>query len=248
MGANKMLGVSKENFIDFIQLYMREGDKCLDVGSGDGELVSILLRRGKDAIGIDVEFKGNGDVTKQLISEGKLLKIDVASRENQTEGLIWPIRDGEIDFLFTRAVVEHVPSLKKFAVEQDRVLSARGVAIHYFPSKFSLIEPHIGVPLGAVFQSLWYYRVCDSMGLINPKWQGRPDEAFKYMKKFTFYSQSSKAKKILGCKGLKVKDITKKFLASHPSRLIRIASRTVLFVILFRILRSRVLLLTRESG
>ena len=248
MGVNKMLSVSKENFIDFIQIYMREGDKCLDVGSGDGELVSILLRRGKDVIGIDVEFKGNRDVTKQLISNGKLLKIDVESRENQADGLVWPIPDGEIDFLFTRAVLEHVPSLKDFAVEQDRVLSTRGLAIHYFPSKFSLIEPHIGVPLGAVFQSLWYYRVCDSMGLINPKWQGRPDDAFKYMKNFTFYSQSSNAKNILGRKGLRFKDITKQFLASHPSCLIRIASRAVLFVVLFRVLRSRVILLTRESG
>lgn len=77
---------------------MSEGNKCLHEGSGDGELVSNLLSRGKDIISIDVDFKVTTGITKQLISDEKLLKIDAESRERQAEELIWPIRDGNLDF------------------------------------------------------------------------------------------------------------------------------------------------------
>ena len=133
MVGRNMLNLSKESFLDFIEVYTREGDKCLDVGAGDGELVYLFQGRGKDIIGIDVEFKGDRDFTKQLISDGKLLKIEVKSRLEQNDNLLWPIGDCEVDLVFSRAVLEHVPFLHRFAEENYRVLSSRGRAIHYFP-------------------------------------------------------------------------------------------------------------------
>lgn len=88
MVGRNMLNLSKESFLDFIEVYTREGDICLDMGAGDGELVNLLQGCGKDIIGIDVEFKGDRDFTKQLINDGKLLKIEVESRLEQSKNLV----------------------------------------------------------------------------------------------------------------------------------------------------------------
>jgi SAM-dependent methyltransferase len=217
------------------------------VGTGDGELVHLFQGRGQDIKGIDVEFKGDKDFTKQLISDRKLLKIEVKSRLEQNENLLWPIGDCEIDLVFSRAVLEHVPFLQKFAEENYRVLSAQGRAIHYFPSKFSLREPHIGVPFGAVFVKQWYFRLCDRLGLIDRKWRGRPNEAFSYMIKSTSYDQSEQAFNVFTRNGFTVVDLTKQLLASHPSSIVRLISLLPLATSIFRILRSRVLLLTKDG-
>jgi len=242
-----MLNLTKESFLDFIEVYTREGDKCLDVGAGDGELVCRFQKRGKDIIGIDVEFKGDRDFTKQLINDGKLLKIGVESRLEQNENLLWPIGDAEVDLVFSRAVLEHVPFLQRFAEENYRVLTPKGRAIHYFPSKFSLREPHIGVPFGAVFVKQWYIKLCDRPGFINKKWRGKPDEAFLYMKNSTSYDQSEQALTVFARNGFTVFDITKQFLANHPSSIIRVISLLPLATSIFRIFRSRVLLLIKDG-
>lgn len=247
MVGRNMLNLSKESFLDFIEGYAREGDICLDVGAGDGELVHLFQGRGKDIKGIDVEFKGDRDFTKQLINDGILLKIEVESRLEQNKNLVWPIGDCGVDLVFSRAVLEHVPFLQRFAEENYRVLSAQGRAIHYYPSKFSLREPHIGVPFGAVFVKQWYFKLCDGLGLIDKKWRGRPDEAFLYMKNSTSYDQSEQAVKVFARNGFTVFDITQQFLASHPSSIVRLTALLPFAASMFRVFRSRVLLLIKDG-
>lgn len=247
MVGRNMLNLSKKSFLDFIEIYTREGDKYLDVGAGDGELVYLFQERGRDIIGIDVEFKGGRDFTKQLINDGKLLKIEVKSRLEQNENLVWPIGDCEVDLVFSRAVLEHVPFLQSFAEENYRVLSAQGRAIHYFPSKFSLREPHIGVPFGAVFVKQWYFKLCDRLGFIDKKWRGKSDKAFLYMKNSTSYDESEQATTVFARNGFTVFDITKQFLASHPSSIVRLIALLPFAASMFRVLRSRVLLLTKDG-
>ena len=94
---------------------------------------------------------------------------------------------------------------------------------------------------------LWYFKLCDRLGLIDKKWRGKPDEALLYMKNSTSYDQSEQAFSIFARNGFFVLDVTKQFLASHPSSIVRFTSLLPLATPIFRMLRSRVLLLTKNG-
>lgn len=144
-------------------------------------------------------------------------------------------------------MLEHVPYLQRFGEENYRILSAQDQALHYFPSKFSLLEPHIGIPFGAVFVSQWYYKLCDRLGFIDKKWRGKPDEAFLYMKNSTSYDQSEQAITVFARNGFTVFDIPKQFLAIHPSSIVRLTALLPFAASMFLVFRSRVLFLIKDG-
>tara|TARA_R110001592_G_C13190615_1_gene752592 strand:+ start:12320 stop:13129 length:810 start_codon:yes stop_codon:yes gene_type:complete len=152
----------------------------LDVGCGNGDTVYDCLSKGYEAFGTDVEFK-EGPYKDHLIEEGRVKKLgsDSASRldtidNNNLMEYAWPFPNDTFDVVCSRATIEHVFNLNDFVIENNRVLKDSGIAIHYFPSKFALIEPHVGIPLAGLFRANFYLTLCVYLGL-----------CFKKYKKFT---------------------------------------------------------------
>jgi len=68
--------------------------------------------------------------------------------------------------------MEHVQNHDKALAEINRVLKRGGRSLHYFPSRHNILEPHIGVPLGTVFQSYGYLYLWAALGLRDKSQQG----------------------------------------------------------------------------
>lgn len=69
-----------------------------------------------------------------------------------------PYADGAFDFIISQETMEHVPCHDTALRELRRVLAPGGIAIHTFPAKWRLIEPHVFVPLGGAIMNLTWYR------------------------------------------------------------------------------------------
>lgn len=219
--------------------------KILDLGCGNGDTVRFLCDLGYDAYGMDVEFK-EGEFKEQLVNEGriKLIGIGQKSRADLDEGdeYVWPDFGFKFDLIISRAVVEHVRNLKEFVESTSKSLNNNGVVLHYYPSKASLIEPHTGVPFGALLTNeLWFKLMC-SLGVCYSKYKRRWSEAFLYMENFTLFRWQSEIDKCFASGGFGgKKDLTHYLLATHPSKLWRFLSKFKLAVGAFNVLRSKVI-------
>ena len=119
----------------------------LDIGCGNGKLVYLLNQKGFSTLGIDVEFK-EGEYISELLSNNIVKQIK--SPENCRSSVIndgsfykWPVEDNSINFAFSSSVLEHVINKLKFIEENNIILKVGGLTLHYLPSKFALIEPHL---------------------------------------------------------------------------------------------------------
>ena len=170
--------------------------KLLDVGCGSGDLVDDFLSQGCDAFGCDVSFK-SGSQTEKLIHAERIKRIIYQGKKRadvreHNPLYSYPFTDSFFDVLFSRAVIEHVFNLNEFAEENFRILKLGGIAIHYFPSKWSVIECHTGIPFGAAVQNSTYYWIMCQLGFCFTKYKKRGVDALAYMNKYTYY-QSNRA-------------------------------------------------------
>ena len=78
-----------------------------------------------------------------------------------------PFEEGFFDFVFSTSTLEHVQDHELAFAEIARVLRPGGVAIHTFPSRYMLIEPHIRVPLGAAIQNYYWFLFWAFLGIRN---------------------------------------------------------------------------------
>lgn len=169
-----------------------EGLRLLDVGCGNGDLVQYFLDRGVDSYGTDVEFK-EGKHLSGLKASSRILPIEISSVsrkgiiENGNALYVWPFKDRKFDVVVSRAVLEHVANIEEFVDQNRSALKKGGLAIHYFPSRWSVLEPHTGIPFGAVIRSRLYYRAMCSLGLCFKKYRRSSDVAMSYMENYTHY-------------------------------------------------------------
>ena len=190
--------------------------KLLDVGCGAGDIVSDFLSNDYDAFGCDVTFK-SGSHREKLIDSKRIKKIIYKgnTREDVQENnplYTYPFSDSHFDVLYSRAVVEHVFNLDEFIQENLRVLKTGGIAIHYFPSKWSFIECHTGVIFGAAFQNLTYYKIMCSLGLCFSKYKNKGQDALNYMKNSTHYESNRSIRSAFQKAGL--------YLLDEPNHLV----------------------------
>ena len=218
--------------------------KILDVGCGNGDLVNFMRQLGYDAFGIDVEFK-EGKHAATLINQGFIKKILIGDKSRTTlrsgDEYVWPDFNLFFDVIFSRAVIEHVQNLEEFVSSSKSILKDGGLCIHYFPSKYSLIEPHIGVPFGGVFTGKKWVKLMCLLGLCFREYRRHGDKAYCYMVNSTAYRTQAEIDILFKQAGFqRIKGIGP--LQCHPNWIFKFLGRISFVRFLFSIFRSRVVI------
>jgi len=151
-------------------IYFTPTTRVLDFGCGSGKTVYEYLDCGFDAYGFDIA----NDVELRKREDAALFRFAATA----TSGIVADYRlegsdyrigfdDASFDFVFSNSVFEHVQDHDLALREIARVLRPGGLSIHIFPARYSLIEPHIFVPLGGVIRRLQWYRLWALLGVRN---------------------------------------------------------------------------------
>lgn len=228
---------------NFKYLGIQNNSNILDVGCGNGDVVHKLLMDGFNSFGLDLEFK-EGDKKRELIKNGRMKLIDIGfqSRKtfNKSNIYKWPDFKIKFDVVISKAVIEHVINLDEFVLNSKKVLKYKdGFCIHYYPSKYSIIEQHTGVFLGSIIQSrVWFLIMC-RLGLCFKSRRKKGQEAFDYIKNYTFFRSQREIDSEFKKQGFKkIKCI--QVLSCHPNIILRLIGLIPFVDTIFSIFRSKV--------
>lgn len=217
--------------------------RLLDVGCGNGDEVNNLRSLGYEAYGIDVEFKEG--IHRAGLEEAGIIKTITMSAEGRADlkagdQYAWPFSDKLFDVIVSRAVIEHVQNLDEFIDSSKAALNPiGGLCLHYYPSKYAIVEPHTGVPFGGILMHEVWFRLMCALGVCFKSHRGKGKEALAYMRNYTAY-RSQKEIDLSFRKAGFVKVEPLSVLACHPSRVFQLCSRLPLANFLFSIFRSKV--------
>lgn len=100
--------------------------KVLEVGCGQGHLVSALAARGVDIVGIDAN-----PMAEEVSNSGLV-------RHMRAEALDFD--DDSFDYIVSVHAIEHIPQLDEALAEMSRVLKPGGQAVFVYPA-----EPIMGL-------------------------------------------------------------------------------------------------------
>jgi len=144
--ARKILAVLGE------QVPTRAGT-LLDIGTGSGWMAHHLARLGGlSAVGVDV-------ADQREVREGFVFRL--------VQGAALPFESGSFDLVVSNHVIEHVGDLdaqRLHLTEVARVLKRDGTVYFAVPNKWSLIEPHYGLPLLSWLPAGWASRYVRAAG------------------------------------------------------------------------------------
>lgn len=133
--------------------------RILDFGCGSGRSVLEYRRAGYEAYGTDIEDQYSAAV--DAVEERWFALAETSPTFHI------PFPDGFFDFVYSAVVFEHVRDYDSALAEISRVTNAEGLSLHWFPSRYRPIEPHIFVPLAGVFRKRKYLDVWARLGVRN---------------------------------------------------------------------------------
>lgn len=224
----------------------------LEIGCGNGNVTYFLNQEGFKTIGIDVEFK-KGPFLETLIEEKKIIKIKTpddnrSSVKNDDCLYKWPCKDNSISFCFSSSVLEHVINPRQFVSENARILNKKGFALHYLPSKYALIEPHVGVLFGGVFVNKVYFKLMCNVGLCFKRYRNRGQDAYEYMIRATnYYSKSKLIALFIESEFDFIGEYTKYIPYYLGPKLTKWISKLPILIFLFSIFRSHILIFRKNE-
>ena len=143
---------------------LNPGATVLDLGCGNGSIVRQYRGLGYEAFGCDFTFKTGPDV-ESLQPHGLIRLI-----ERMPYRL--PFADDSFDLVISDQVFEHVKNYDETLSEIRRVLKPDGVSLHFFPSRYTPIEPHVHVPLATIIQTRWWLAIWAILGVRAPDQKG----------------------------------------------------------------------------
>ena len=146
---------------------MPPNPEILDFGCGAGRSVQILRDAGYSAWGCDIQIKamkaakGGKEIKTDSMVEAGLLRL-IEDNPYQL-----PFDDDSFDFIFSEQVLEHVQNYREMTHELSRITKPGRWCLHFFPSRYQLIERHIGVPFAALFPSYNWLLLWATLGVRN---------------------------------------------------------------------------------
>jgi SAM-dependent methyltransferase len=141
--------------------FLQPGARILDYGCGEGGLVYRLLELGFDAYGFDIHERANYRSPDDRRRFGFVTRGTDDTTDQRIERATFrlPFDDNAFDLIVSTSVLEHVLDLEPVLAEIARVTDRGGVTLHAFPSKSSLIEPHLYIPFATrPFFQRWGWR------------------------------------------------------------------------------------------
>jgi SAM-dependent methyltransferase len=139
--------------------------RVLDAGCGDGQLVGWLtesLPRRTPPITVEAYGFDVSDFEKLLIDDVPKAIQSLTQRFpgvpwGERLSLIttrdpWPYPESFFDAIVSNQVLEHVEDHEYFFSELARTLKPGGFSVHLFPSRHTVVEPHMFIPFAHWFQ------------------------------------------------------------------------------------------------
>ncbi len=156
----------------------------LDFGCGEGGAASAFRAAGFDAFGCDISFNDTKEI-KRLVETGVVRAI-------QSEPYRLPYEDNTFDAVFSDQVFEHVQNYPEAIAELHRVMKPGGVALHIFPSRWGIIEPHVFVPFGTWCRNMIWLKLWAMIGIRNGFQLGMnakqvAENNYRYLTQYTNY-------------------------------------------------------------
>lgn len=119
---------------------IKEGDKILDIGCGNGKFMNLLLTVFKNK---NLQIKGI-DFSPSEVKEAKSRKLDV-KRANIEEGI--PFKDSTFNLVYAGEIIEHLYNADFFLSEISRVLKNGGFVVFSTPNLCAWMN-RVLMPLG----------------------------------------------------------------------------------------------------
>jgi ubiquinone/menaquinone biosynthesis C-methylase UbiE len=143
---------------------LKPGAAVLDLGCGSGSIVKEYRGLGYEVFGCDFTFKESLDVDS--------LHNNDLIRHIEREPYRLPFADDFFDIVISDQVFEHVKNYAETLSEIRRVLKLEGISLHFFPSRYTPIEPHVYVPLATIIQKRWWLTIWAILGVRAPRQRG----------------------------------------------------------------------------
>jgi len=172
-------------FINRLLVMVKPGARILDFGCGAGRMVFRLRELGFDAYGFDIHdyVTYRSDEDRQWFRFSQSTSRDTSAFTIDADRYAIPFEDDFFDVVHSTSVLEHVLDIRPMMRECARVLRPDGVAIHFYPSKYQVVEHHLYVPLGSFIQRKAWLRLWIALGARNEfqgsRTVGEVTEAYK---------------------------------------------------------------------
>jgi SAM-dependent methyltransferase len=156
-------------FINRLLIMVKPGARILDFGCGAGRVVFRLRELGFDAYGFDIhDYVAYGsDDDRQWFRFSQSTSSNTSAFTIDSGTYAIPFEDDFFDVIHSASVLEHVLDIHAMMRECARVLRPDGVAIHFYPSKYQVVEPHMFVPLASFVQYKQWLRLWVALGARN---------------------------------------------------------------------------------
>ena len=143
---------------------LKPGATVLDLGCGNSAIIEEYRALGYEAFGCDFAFIEGLDV--------EILHTNEVIRPIEREPYRLPFTDDSFDVVISDQVFEHVKNYDETLSEIRRVLKPGGISLHFFPSRYTPIEPHVCVPLATIIQKRWWLTLWALLGVRTPLQKG----------------------------------------------------------------------------
>ena len=142
-----------EALIHICGISPHSGKKILDIGCGQGELVTFLRNAGFEAYGTDLVQSLPPHNTDYFVPIKAVTGVNDSVSYQVIDTYELPFEDCSFEAVISTSVLEHVIDKYSFFKEIHRVLNTGGMTMHLLPGKHYMPhEPHLYVPL---IPTLW---------------------------------------------------------------------------------------------